>query len=164
METIKITKKSATTIVEIAALALEHIPMTFSNSDSAPGRKVFFPIPMKKDPKNTMDFVYVYAESKLVGAPRDQISGFTEEDIVDQTGVYMFRKNKDSKIIQGETFPLDVFLTDVIKDLSLQNRIIYRVSEMRNIVHLDEQFLDIANHEWRANKANAQSFGIQRLH
>lgn len=158
---IRITKRTANTIEEVAGIALEHIPMTFSNSDLSPGRKVFFPIPMKKNPKNMADFLYVYAESKLLGPPTDAVTGFTDKDVEDQVGVYLFKL--DGKTIQGQTYSMDVFLSQVIKDLSLRNRIIYRVNEMRNMVHLDDTFLEIANSEWKLSKS-PESFGIKRLH
>src|SRR4051812_36497342 len=91
MDAIRITKRTASTIQEVAGVALEHIPMTFSNSDLSPGRKVFFPIPMKKNPKNMTDFLYVYAESKLSGPPKNAKIGFTEDDVEDQVGVYLFK-------------------------------------------------------------------------
>lgn len=160
MDDIRITKRTANTIAEVAGIALEHIPMTFSNSDLSPGRKVFFPIPMKKNPKNMTDFLYVYAESKLAGPPKDKNTGFTEADVEDQVGVYLFKMDGDT--IQGQTYSLEVFLTDVIKDLSLRNRIIYRVNDMRNMVHLDDSFLEIANSEWKISKS-PESFGIKRL-
>lgn len=164
MESIRITKRSANTIEKIAAIALEHIPMTFSPSDIPPGRKVYFPIPTKKDPQGEMDFIYIYAESKLQGPPKNLDIGFTTDDIIDSTGVYIFSQKKGSKLVVGEVYPLDVFLRDVISDLSLRNRIIYRVGEMRDCVHLDEQFIEIVNGELRANKENAKIFGVKRLH
>src|SRR5258708_14767599 len=127
MDAIRITKRTASTIQEVVDIALEHIPMTFSNSDLSPGRKVFFPIPMKKNPKNMTDFLYIYAESKLAGPPKEN-SDFTEEDVEDQVGVYLFKMDGDT--VKGETYPIDIFLVEVIKDLSLRNRIIYRVNEM----------------------------------
>ncbi len=162
MDPIKLTKRFVSNIVEAAGIALEHIPMIFSVSERAPGRKVFFPIPMKKDPKHPTDFVYFYAESKLLNAPQDLNSGFTELDIIDESGVYLFKK--DGNFISGCTYPLDVFLTTVIDDLSLRNRIIYRINKMRGMVHLDDEFLEVANQEWITTKKNPQSFGIQRLH
>lgn len=162
MDSIKLTKRSVSNIIEIVDVALEHIPMIFSTSERAPGRKVFFPIPMKKEPKFSTDFVYFYAESKLINPPQDLKSGFTDGDVVDESGVYLFKKDGD--FISGCTYTLEVFLNDVIDDLSLRNRIIYRVGEMRRIVHLDDEFLEAANHEWITTHKDPQSFGIQRLH
>lgn len=160
MESIRLTKRSATAIVKAATIALEHIPMTFSNSDMFPGRKVFFPIPMKHTPKNMTDFLYVYAESKLSGPPTDPKNGFTENDVRDEVGVYLFKMDGDTVI--GQTYPIDIFLSQVITDLSLRNRVIYRINEMRNMVHLDEGFLDFANTEWKVC-SSPESFGIKRL-
>jgi hypothetical protein len=161
MNAIRLTKKTASTIQEVAGIALENIPMTFSNSDLSPGRKVFFPIPMKKKPKNMTDFLYVFAESKLAGPPKNPSSGFTEEDVEDQVGVYLFKM--EGETVNGCTYSIDTFLIEVIKDFSLRNRLIYRVNDMRNMIHLDDNFLDLANSEWRASKS-PESFGIKRLH
>lgn len=157
MDSIKLTKRNASTISEVVDMALEHIPMTFSNSDMFPGRKVFFPIPMKKNPKDSADFLYVYAESKLSGAPKNQRTGFTEQDVTDEVGIYLFKKN--GEIISGRTYPMDTFLLEVMTDLSLRNRMIYRVNDMRKMVHLDESFLELANIEYK----KADHFGA-RLH
>ena len=160
MEPIKLTKRTVSTIEEVAGIALEHIPMTFSASDLTPGRKVFFPIPMKKRPKDMTDFLYVYAESKLPGLPVDKIAGFTETDIKDESGIYLFKK--DGKFVGGCTYSLEIFLEEIITDPSLRNRIIYRVNEMRRMVHLDDTFLDLANNEWMSNKT--KSFQVEWLH
>ena len=160
MESIKLTKRNVSTIAKVAGIALEHIPMTFSSSDLTPGRKVFFPIPMKQRPKDMTDFLYVYAESKLSGLPNDTISGFTEKDVTDESGVYLFKK--DGNFIGGCTYSLSEFLEEIITDPSLRNRIIYRINEMRRMVHLDDTFLDLANTEWAANKT--KSFQLHRLH
>jgi hypothetical protein len=157
---IGLTKRSASTIAEAVNIALEHIPMTFANSDIAPGRKVFFAIPMKKTAKDMTDFIYVYAESKLPKPPHDLRFGFTETDVVDETGVYLFKK--DGNIISGSTYSVEAFLDSVTDDLLWRNRLMDRMNEMRRIVHLDDGFLDIANHEWDAHK-DIHDFGIQRL-
>lgn len=158
MDAIKITKRSALTIAEIAGGVLEHIPMTFSNSDLAPGRKVFFPIPMKKSPKDMTDFLYVYAESKLTTKPVDN-QGFTDQDVIDEVGVYLFKKT--GQAVSGCTYPINIFLQEVITDLSLRNRMIYKVNDMRNMVHLDDTFLELANNEYHCHK---NDFGKKRIH
>lgn len=141
-----ITKKSRVTIQELTGLALTHSPMTFAISDLAPGRKVFFPIPLKKRPKGMTDFLYVYVESKLPTDPQDKAVGFTQADVVDETGVYIFQNNADCP--DGVTIPLDILLVDVIQDHSLRARLIQRVGEMRSMIHLDEEFLDGATLQW----------------
>lgn len=160
MDTIKLTKRTVSTIERVADRALEHIPMTFSGTDLAPGRKVFFPIPMKSRPKDMTDFLYIYAESKLSGPPADKVSGFTDDDVKDETGVYFFQKDGDT--IGGCTYRLDTFLEEIITDLSLRNRFIYRINEMRQMVHLDETFLELANKEWLSSKT--RSFKVETLH
>ena|ERR1700733_1343139 len=160
MDALRITKTSVSNIAEAVDIALEHIPVTVSTSDTAPGRKVYFGLPMKKHPKSMADFIYVYAESKLPKPPTDLITGYTESDVFDTSGVYLFKKIGD--VISGCTYMLEEFL-DKIDDLSLRNRLIYRVKEMREMVHLDDSFLEVANHEWSLHK-NPHSFGIQRLH
>ncbi len=158
MDSIKLTKNSVSNIVEAAGIALEHIPMTFSASDRAPGRKVFFPLRMKKSPRCVSDFVYFYAESKLANPPQDMKNGFTDIDVVDESGVYLFHKDGT-----GCAYLLDEFLTNVIADPFLKNRIVGRLDEMQQMIHLDDDFLEAANHEWEAIHKNPQSFGIVRL-
>lgn len=146
---ININRRTAETIKEVCELALEHIPIQISNTDISPGRKVFFPIPMKKMPKDMADFVYVFAESRLIGPPKNK-KYFTEEDIFDDTGVYIFTRNNN--LLCGNTFSLTDFMKYVKADLSLRNRLIYRINEMRNIAHLDESFIELANNELSINK------------
>jgi hypothetical protein len=160
MDELKITKRRASRIREVAGCVLESIPMTFSITDLSPGRRVYFPIPMMKNPKEMSDFLYVYAESKLTDIPKNEKIGFTEADISDEVGIYVFAKDGDC--ISGNTYSIEDFLLNVDIDLSLRNRIIYRVNEMRNMVHLDESFLDIANKEWDTHH-NPASF-TKRLH
>lgn len=155
METLRLTKRTANTIREVAGLALEHIPMTFSVTDLSPGRKVYFPLPMKKNPKEMTDFIYVYAESRITDVPKNSRTGFTDDDVTDEVGIYIFVK--EGTCISGSTYSIENFLNNIDIDLSLRNRLIYRISEMRNMVHLDESFLDIANNEWNTNH-NPASF------
>lgn len=149
METLRLPKRVRSTIEEIASIALEHLPMTFSQSDFGPGRKVFFPIPLKKRPLAMIDYLYVYVESKLPDDPKNKDLGFTEEDIVDDAGIYIFKRN--GRMVEGRVFPLETLLVDIITDLSLRSRIIYRVNEMKTMIHLDEEFIELANAERSAN-------------
>lgn len=160
MEQIKLTKRSRSTVAAIAAAALENLPMTFSTTDLTPGRKVFFPIPLKNRPRDMWDFLYIYAESKLSRAPINPEFGFSKDDIVDESGIYVFKKVKNR--IVGVALPVSDLFADTITDLSLQNRIIFRINEMKEMVRLDEDFLDAANTQWAASK-NAEEFGIKRL-
>lgn len=116
---------------------------------------------MKKNPNDMTDYLYIYVESKLMQGPQDSDIGFTQADVVDETGIYLFKKNKEA--VDGETFPLELLLTDVIEDPSLRNRIVYRVGEMREMVHLDDDFLSSATSEWNTRKSD-QEFGFKRLH
>ncbi len=145
MEPLRLPKRTRNTIEEIAGIALEHLPMSFSPSDLGAGRKVFFPIPLKKNPLAQTDFLYVYAESKLPDTPKDKEIGFTEEDIINATGFYVFKKVHNR--ITGQVFPIDTLLKEVINDLSIRNRIIYRINEMKAMIRLDEDFIDMANME-----------------
>lgn len=131
--------------------------MTISASDLGTGRKVFFPIPLKQKPIEMSDFLYVYAESKLVGDPQELEVGYTEADVITAAGVYVFKKVRDRTV--GQVYALDVLFREVITDLSLRNRIIYRVNEMKNMIRLDEEFLELANME-RASRAGM----VKRLH
>lgn len=158
MDSIKITKRTASTIAELADIALEHIPMTFSATDLSPGRKVFFPIPMKKNPRNMADFIYVFAECRIQQAPKDK-NGYTDQDFLEDAGVYLFKKEGES--MTGCTYPFHTFLQEVIKDLSLRNRMIYRISEMRNMVRLDDTFLELINSEYMSNKTKHISAALR---
>jgi hypothetical protein len=160
MQTIKLTKKSRSTVAHVADAALEQLPMTFSTTDLTPGRKVFFPIPLKARPRDMWDFLYIYVESKLSRAPQNPEFGFTQDDIVEESGIYVFKKVKDR--IVGVASPISDLFGEVITDLSLQNRIIYRVHEMKQMVRLDDDFLDAANLQWASSK-DAEEFGIKRL-
>lgn len=163
MESLRLPKRTRTTIEKIAGIALEHLPMTFSPTDLGTGRKVFFPIPIKNRPTASSDFIYIYAESKLPYDPEDTEVGFTDTDVIDSTGVYVFKKIKSSTTdrVYGQVFPLDVLLRDIISQLSLRNRIIYRINEMKTMIHLDEEFLELANMERAARRSTDV---VRRLH
>src|SRR5579864_7038816 len=104
METLRLPKRTRTTLVKIAGTALEYLPMTGAPSDGGPGRKIFFPIPLKNNPNCMEDFLYVFAESKLPFEPKERAVGFTEDDIVDSTGFYLFDKKGEHAI--GKVFPM----------------------------------------------------------
>jgi hypothetical protein len=144
----------------MAGTALEFLPMTGAPSDSGPGRKVFFPIPMKNEPECMEDFLYVFAESKLPFTPKEGDVGFTESDIVDNTGIYYFNKKGDSS--SGKVYSLETVFREVFTDLSLQNRIIYKLNEMKKIVHLDPEFLDAANAD-RATRSPDDLLKVMRM-
>jgi hypothetical protein len=93
------------------------------------------------------DFVWVYAESKLSNEPQDAASGFTEEDVIEAAGICVFKKVRNR--FYGETFALDALLSEVT-DLSLRNRIICRVDEMKASIRLDDEFIERANMEYNS--------------
>jgi hypothetical protein len=143
METMRLTKRTCSTVVKMTDTALEFLPMTGAPSDIGSGRKVFFPIPLKNNPMCMEDFLYIFAESKLPFQPADTDLGFDDDDIMDSIGVYLFKNVKGRSC--GQVYPLESLFQEVITDLSLQNRMIYRINEMKEIVHLDSDFLDAAN-------------------
>lgn len=118
-------------------------------------------MPLKQKPDCDSDFLYIYVESRLSGAPKDTAVGFTQDDVVDEAGIYQFYKNTVRPT--GAAMPLDALLADVISDLSLRNRILHRVGEMKTMVHLDDDFLEVASNEWRNRNSN-DSFGLKTLH
>ena|ERR1041385_5528254 len=160
MDTLRLPKRTKTTIQELAGLAIEHLPLTFSNSDLYPGRKAFFPLPLKKRPNGMADFLYIYVESKLSHQPKDSILGFTQEDVTDESGFYLFKKSDAS--LEGQTYPLDILLTDVIEDDSIRDKVRDRIAEIKKMVHLDEDYLDVANGQWPYRISN-ESFGFKTL-
>jgi len=161
MQTIPLPKKSLTKLQELAGLALEHFPIKVSISDLSPGRKAYFDIPLKENPKDLMtDFLHIYVESKLTKQPKDSY-GFTVDDVTESTGVMVFKKTNDGVPV-GEIFSLESLLNDLVSDLSLRNRILFRVQEMRRLIHLDDDFLAFANDEW-TNRTSDESFGFGRL-
>lgn len=143
METLRIPKRTRTTLVKMADTALEYLPMTGAPSDGGPGRKIFFPIPLKNNPNCMEDFLYVFAESKLPFKPKESEVGFTDDDIIDSTGFYLFDKRGDQAI--GKVFQVETLFSEVFTDLTLQNRLTFKLNEMRKIVRLDDDFLDAAN-------------------
>ena len=145
METLHLPKRTRSTLVKMADTALEYLPMSGAPSDGGPGRKVFFPIPLKHNPHTMEDFLYVFAESKLPDEPADKKVGFTEDDIINTTGIYLFHDSS------GSVFAMETLFREVITDLSLQNRMTYRLNEMKRMVHLDETFLEAANIERSKN-------------
>jgi hypothetical protein len=161
IETLRLTKRTRTTLCKMAGTALEFLPMTGAPSDSGPGRKIFFPIPMKNEPTRMEDFLYVFAESKLPYIPQETDLGFTEADIKDTTGIYFFHKKGDQS--EGRVYSLETVFREVFTDLSLQNRIIYKLGEMKKMVHLDSDFLAAANAD-RATHAPGDIERIMRLH
>jgi hypothetical protein len=74
----------------------------------------------------------------------------------------MMSRMRPVDTIGGCTYRLDTFLEEIITDLSLRNRFIYRINEMRQMVHLDETFLELANKEWLSSKT--RSFKVETLH
>ena len=86
----------------------------------------------------------MYAESKLPDKPLDPAIGFTEDDVVETTGIYFYKKVR--RRFSGEMLPLDALLSQ-ISDLSVRNRIIYRVNEMRASIRLNDEFIDLVNRE-----------------
>lgn len=161
MDMIRLPKKSVATLQELAGLALELFPIMFSTSDRMPGQKAYFGIPLKEEPKDPIiDFIHVFVESKLNVPPNDKALGFTNEDVTETTGVYVFKKKNG--IIVGETHSLSMLLGEIITDLSLRNRILHRVEEMRQKVHLDDDFLTVMNIEWLARPSDA-IFGFKTL-
>jgi hypothetical protein len=74
----------------------------------------------------------------------DAAIGFTENDVIDAAGIYVFKKVRDR--LYGETLPLDALLSQ-ITDLSVRNRIICKVDEMAASIRLDDEFIERANAE-----------------
>jgi hypothetical protein len=153
-----IPRRNLRTMKEIARKTLEHLPLTFSSSDFGMGRKVFFPIPLKRKPIMTSDFLYVFADLSLPHEPKEADLGFTEDDVINATGVYVFKEVRER--IYGQVLPLIALLRD-LTDLSLRNRVICRVNEMLEMVRLDDEFLDEANAALAASGYGAAEF---RLH
>lgn len=143
MQTLPLNKRTKTTLCKMAGTALEFLPMTGAPSDCGPGRKIFFPIPLKKNPGCSEDFLYVFAESKLPYEPAEPEIGFTEDDIINTTGIYLFSKARPHAV--GAVWSVDVLFAEVFTDLALQNRVIYKLNEMKKIVKLDDEFLEAAN-------------------
>jgi hypothetical protein len=136
MESLSLTKRSRSKLQELAGLALEYFPITFSASDRMPGHKAFFGIPLKEEPKDPI-----------------------KDDVTDLTGVYVFKKQNGA--ITGETHSLGILVGE-ITDLSLRNRIMHRVEEIRQMIHLDDDFLTAANIEWAAHPSDLV-FGFKTL-
>ena len=136
--------RSRKTLEMMVEVALEQFPTTCSGSDLGVGRKIFFSIPLKMKAAELSDFVWVYAESKLSDEPQDAAIGFTEDDVIEAAGICVFKKVRERFI--GESFALDTLLS-AITDLSLRNRIIYRVAEMKASIRLDDEFIERANME-----------------
>jgi hypothetical protein len=161
--TLRLNKRTRSTLVKMAGTALEFLPMTGAPSDGGPGRKLFFPIPLKNKPNCMEDFLYVFAESKLPVEPKDRDLGFTEDDITDSTGIYLFNQHGDQSC--GQVFPLETLFEEVFTDLSLRNRVMFKLDEMKKIVHLDDDFLDAANTDRVTHSPSYQEFvQYMRLH
>jgi hypothetical protein len=161
MENLQITKRAKTCMLKIAGQALEFLPMSGAPADSGTGRKISFPIPLKQEPKCAEDFLYVFAESKLPYIPKEIEIGYTEDDIEDAVGIYIFRKSGDRSY--GKVYPLDELFREVFTDLSLQNRVIFKLNEMKKIAHIDNDFLEAANND-RANRKVGDLAQPMRLH
>jgi hypothetical protein len=160
METLRLPKRTRTTLTKMAGTALEFLPMTGAPSDSGPGRKIFFPIPLKNNPDCMEDFLYVFAESKLPFHPNETDIGFTETDVVDSTGIYLFRKRGEQAL--GQVYTLETLFREVFTDLSLQNRMICKLAEMKILVHLDQEFIEAANAD-RVGRTPEDFLRITRL-
>lgn len=158
MQTLPLTKRTKTTLVKMAGTALEFFPMTGAPSDCGPGRKIFFPIPLKNNPTCSEDFLYVFAESRLPYNPAEPDLGFTEDDIVNSTGIYLFGKTRPHAV--GKVWPVDALFGEVFTDLALQNRVIFKINEMKKIVRLDDEFLDAAN----ADRSQYSQQDLKKLH
>ena len=117
------------------------MPVTFSESDLRVGKKAIFPLPLKMRSDEFTDFIYIYAESTLPNVPKDEAIGFTEDDVIDDTGIYLFKKVRERDC--GETFPLEA-LTSQIIDPSVRDRIIRKVNKMKASVRLDQEFIELA--------------------
>ena len=143
--------------MKMAGTALEYLPMTGAPSDGGPGRKIFFPIPLKNNPNCMEDFLYVFAESKLPFEPKEREVGFMESDIIDSTGFYLFDKKGEHAM--GKVFPVETLFTEVFTELSLQNRMTFKLNEMKKIVHLDDDFLEAAN----ADQATRSPQELQKI-
>jgi hypothetical protein len=155
METLPLSKTNIDIVQEVAGKVLEKLPMSFAASDLGSGRRVFFPIPVNSPAVDVVDFIYVYVESKLLDDPQDPEIGFTEDDIINTSGVYIWKKVNNHA--ERDIFPVDFLLTNIIKDLSVQNRIIFRLNEMRMIAQIDDEFLELANMERSAKSATKKS-------
>jgi hypothetical protein len=160
METLRLPKRTRTTLAKIAGTALEFLPMTGAPSDVGSGRKIFFPIPLKNNPACMEDFLYVFAESKLPFQPNEHDIGFTDTDIMDSTGIYLFKKRGGQAF--GQVYTLETLFREVFTDLSLQNRVIYKLNEMKKLVHLDPEFIDAANAD-RVGRSSEDLLKITRL-
>lgn len=152
METLRLPKRQKSTLLKMADKTLEFLPMTGAPADVGPGRKIFFPIPMKNTPTRMEDFLYVYAESKLPFQPKERDVGFTEDEIVDSTGVYVYKIDGDSST--GQVFPIEELFREVFTELPLRNRLLNKLAEMREMVHLDYDYLDAANADYGMRSAD----------
>jgi hypothetical protein len=137
-----LTRRSHKTLQSILTAALEEIPMTFLESELGIGQTVCFAIPLTMNARDLSGFLWVYAESRLPDKPVDPSIGFTEDDVEDTVGIYFYKKV--AQRFSGEMLPLEALLSQ-ITDLSLRNRIICRVDEMKASIRLDEEFIELAN-------------------
>jgi len=93
-------------------------------------------------PVELSDFIWVYTESNLPNEPKDAALGFTEDDVIEAAGIQVFKRVQGR--FYGQTFGLETLFSE-ISDLSLRNRIICRVAEMKASIRLDDEFIERAN-------------------
>jgi hypothetical protein len=139
---LRIPKRSLTALTRIGRLCVECMPLEIISSNLGPGLTAFFPMPLKQRPIFYSDQIYVYADSRLPNSPTRREIGFTEEEVIDTLGVTYFLRNRDCEY--GESFPLEWLLCQ-LDDLSLRQRILHRAVEMRDLIHLDDEFIDEKN-------------------
>jgi hypothetical protein len=118
---------------------LESLPMVVSGSDVYIGQKVFVALPMKeKDDRH----VYLFVENTLPLQPKEKAIGFTEEEITNNIGIYIFTKTR-SGIAIGKTYPINELIN--VLDLSARNKLIFKLEQMRQTVKLDDDFIAASN-------------------
>src|ERR1044071_1043268 len=146
---LRIPKRSISTLQRLGKRCVEFVLLEVVSSNLRPSRAAFFSIPMKQRPIFYSDHLYVYAESQLPNSPTRREIGFTEDEVVDTLAVNYFRRTQDCEY--GESFPLE-WLLHQLDNLSLCQRILHKASEMSDLIHLDDQFIDCQNSLWASRK------------
>lgn len=139
---IGLSRRSLRVLGDNLRIVLEHLALTFSESEPAWGRRVSLPVPFKRRPTEMEDCVYVFVEAKLPSAPKRPAIGFTEEDVVPVAEVHVYKKVGPR--FCGEVFPLSALLCE-LADSGLRERLIERINEMMKMIWLDDEFLDALN-------------------
>lgn len=137
-----LSKRRLQTMEQIADKTFEHLPLTSSPANITNARSVTLAIPLKRSPVRLEDFLYISAVARLPQKPSEPDQGYTEEDLMWTTEVYLFKR--DGGRLCGQGFPLEALLHELTK-LSLRDRVIARTAEMTETLSMDDDFFDEAN-------------------